>query len=123
MPTPLPLALIRNRRSLVSVRNLSDLLIVCLFPPAPCGHNTFLASDGEPVSTPRLLQLLSEEQGRRALLFPFPVDLLDAAARLPAIGSTLRRLTESLEIDITETTRVLGWEPAKMTSILVSDQT
>ncbi|WP_150782868.1 NAD-dependent epimerase/dehydratase family protein, partial [Pseudomonas fluorescens] len=42
---PLPLGAIDNKRSLVSIGNLVDLLVTCVDHPAAAGH-TFLVSDG-----------------------------------------------------------------------------
>ena len=51
---PLPLASIKNKRSLVYIGNLVDALATCAMHPAAAGQ-TFLVSDGEDVSTPELI--------------------------------------------------------------------
>ena len=48
---PLPFGGVANRRSLIHVDNLADAIAACLSDPRAAGE-TFLLSDGEPVSTP-----------------------------------------------------------------------
>lgn len=107
---PLPLASVCNRRSLVAVDNLVDLIRVCLTNPAAVSE-VFLVSDGEDLSTPELIRRLAAASGRRARLLPVPgwgLALLAAVAgRTPAV----RRLTGSLSVDISKARRVLGWTP------------
>jgi nucleoside-diphosphate-sugar epimerase len=92
---PLPLASVRNRRSLVYVGNLADAILRCLGR-----EGTYLVSDGPGVSTPALCEALGMALGRRARLLPFP------SAWLPA------KLAGSLEVDDSYIRRVLGWRPA-----------
>ncbi|WP_288649742.1 NAD-dependent epimerase/dehydratase family protein, partial [Pseudomonas sp. UBA5568] len=72
---PLPLGAVHNRRSLVSLGNLVDLIITCVDHPAAAGQ-TFLASDGEAVSLSELLRALGRALGRPARLVPVPAALL-----------------------------------------------
>lgn len=48
---PLPFSAVQNKRSLIGLDNLVDLLIRCVDHPAAAGQ-TFLVSDGEDLSTP-----------------------------------------------------------------------
>ena len=100
---PLPLASIRNRRSLIYLGNLADAIARCV--EAQCaGGRTYALSDGAPVSTPELCRAIGAALGRPARLFPFPVALLEAAP-------PLRKLTRSLEVDDTAIRTELGWRP------------
>src|SRR5471030_1467912 len=64
---PLPFGSLYNRRSLVAVDNLVDLILTCLHhPKAP--DQTFLVSDGEDLSTTALLRRTAAELGRPARL-------------------------------------------------------
>ena len=91
---PLPLASVRNRRSLIYVGNLVDAVLRCL------GRSgTFLLSDGPAPSVAGLCQALGAALGRPARLFPFPPRFLP------------RRLGASLEVDDSTARRVLGWQP------------
>jgi len=97
---PLPLASIRNRRSLVYVGNLVDAILRCL--EASRVGRIYAVSDGAPVSTPELCRALGRALGRPARLFPFPPVLLRLA---PGFA----RLTESLEVDDRAIRDELGW--------------
>ncbi|MDR2451807.1 MAG: NAD-dependent epimerase/dehydratase family protein [Candidatus Accumulibacter sp.] len=109
---PLPLgAVTRNRRSLVALDNLVDLLAVCAEHPA-AAQRTFLVSDGEDLSTAALLRRLGVALGRPARLFPVPIAWLDAAAALLGRREALRRLCGSLQVDMRSTRETLGWTPS-----------
>ena len=72
---PLPLSLVKNQRSMIGVDNLVDLLVQCIDHPEAIGK-TFLASDGEDLSTPELIKLIASSMGRKANLFSFPISML-----------------------------------------------
>ena len=108
--TPLPLGAVDNRRSLLALDNLTDLLLRCVEQPAAAGH-TFLASDGQDLSTPDLVRALARAMGRPARLWPVPVAWLRMAGKLLGRGPQIDRLIGSLQVDIGHTRRVLGWTP------------
>jgi nucleoside-diphosphate-sugar epimerase len=97
----LPLASIRNRRSLVYVGNLVDAILRCLESPAAV-RRVYAVSDGAPVSTPELCRAIARALGRPARLFPFPPPLL-------RLAPGLARLAESLEADDRAIRDELGW--------------
>ncbi len=107
---PLPLASIRNRRSLVSVWNLCDLLLRVLAHPALPGR-VWMVSDGDDLSTVELIRHLATIMGRRVRLLPVPVRALRAAAAVMGRGAEIDRLCGSLLVDITQTRRALEWTP------------
>ena len=107
---PIPLGAVRNRRSLVGVWNLSDLLLRLLTHPAAPGR-VWLVSDGEDRSTPELIRDIGRAMGRRVRLLPAPLGLLRLAAILSGRTTELRRLCGSLQVDMTSTCRELGWAP------------
>jgi UDP-glucose 4-epimerase len=107
---PLPFGAVRNRRSLVALDNLIDLVTCCLAHPAAAGQ-TFLVSDGEDLSTPELLRRAAEAMGRRARLLPVPVPLMEIAGRMIGKEDMVRRLCGSLVVDITKTREILSWNP------------
>ena len=106
----LPLASITNRRSLVGVDNLADLIVVCMEHPAAASE-TFLVSDGEDLSTPDLVRRLAMAAGRPARLLPMPVWGLRALASVVGRSQAVDRLTGSLTVDISKARRLLGWVP------------
>lgn len=107
---PLPFARLNNQRSLLSVDNLADLITLCLTHPA-AANQVFLASDGEDLSTPQLIQSLAAGMGYSARLFGLPKPCLALACRLPAVGPKVQRLYQSLQIDMEKTHRLLNWTP------------
>lgn len=107
---PLPFAGIDNRRSMVSLDNLLDLLIECIVRKEAVGK-TFLASDGSDFSTPSLIRGLAASMARPARLFWFPRNLLSTSGHLIGKPALTDRLIDSLEIDITYTRTLLDWNP------------
>lgn len=106
---PLPLASIRNRRSLVYVGNLVDAIIVGMESPAAGG--TYLVSDGQDLSTPELVRMLAEALGVPAVLLPCPPLLLALGGTLLGRSAAVSRLTGSLQIDSSRIRRELAWQP------------
>jgi nucleoside-diphosphate-sugar epimerase len=96
---PLPFAAIDNRRSLIFVDNLTDLIAAAAQHPGAAGQ-VLLARDDSDVSTPALVRALAAALGVRARLFP-----------LPGIGLLVPALAQSAEIDDTATRARLGWAP------------
>lgn len=107
---PLPLGAIHNKRSLVAVDNLVDLIITCIDHPA-AANQTFLVSDGHDVSTTELLQQLAVAMGRPSRLLPVPQALLRLGARALGKGAMADRLLGSLQVDISATQARLDWVP------------
>lgn len=108
---PLPFAAVtQNRRSLVALDNLIDLIVTCLHHPA-AAHQTFLVSDGEDLSTADLLHRMGIAMGRATRLFYVPIALLKLVTQLLNKPSICQRLCGSLQLDTTKTRKVLGWAP------------
>lgn len=107
---PLPLGAVRNRRTLVAMDNLVDLIILCLDHPG-AANQVLLAGDGEDVSTPELLRRVAAALGTRARLLPVPPVLLQSAAALVGKRAVASRLCGSLQLDLAKTRRLLGWTP------------
>jgi UDP-glucose 4-epimerase len=107
---PLPLGAVDNRRSLVALDNLVDLVIRCTAHPAAAGR-TFMASDEEDLSTPELLRRTASALGVRARLFSVPVRALELAGRATGRNAAVRRLCRSLQVSPAGVREVLGWAP------------
>jgi nucleoside-diphosphate-sugar epimerase len=107
---PLPVASIRNARSLVYIHNLVDFLVHCATHSAAAGQ-TFLVSDGQDLSTPELIGHLSQAMKRRARLFPMPLWLMQIAATSIGKEAAYQRLTSNLQVDISKARDLLGWLP------------
>lgn len=107
---PLPFGAIDNRRSLVALDNLVDLLVLCLVHPAAAGER-FLVSDDDDLSTSDLLRGLGHALGRPARLLPVPASWLGSAARLVGRKDLSQRICGSLQVNIDKTRELLGWTP------------
>lgn len=105
---PSPFGACDNRRSLVYVGNLCDLLVRAASHPAAAGE-ILLVSDGEDVSTRDLFSHLAWLQGRRPLQVPVPPAWLKAAAGLSGRRAIACRLLDNLQVDIGLTTTRLDW--------------
>jgi len=107
---PLPFGSINNKRSLIGIDNLIDLLIKCIHHPAAI-NKTFLVSDGEDLSTPELLNKIAFETGQSLTLFPFPVFLLKFFSRILGKKNEMNKLLNSLQIDNSYVCETLSWTP------------
>ena len=107
---PLPFGSISNRRSLVAIGNLVDLLVKCIDHPA-AANETFMVCDGEDLSTTELLVRLAAALEVKARLIDVPVPLLKLGAAMLGRGEILRRLCGSLCVDASKANRLLSWSP------------
>jgi len=110
MGVPLPLGLVDNKRSLVALDNLVDLIITCV-EHTKAVNQIFLVSDGEDLSTTELLQRVGKALGKPARLIPVPCRLIGFAAALIGKRDFSQRLLGSLQVDITKTREILNWSP------------
>ncbi|MFJ2713318.1 MULTISPECIES: UDP-glucose 4-epimerase family protein [unclassified Pseudomonas] len=107
---PLPFGSVRNRRSLVSVGNLVDLILTCAEHPG-AANQVFMASDGEDVSTSELLRKVGLALGKTSHLLPVPVWMMERVSALIGRRSISQRLFGSLQVDISKNRQLLGWTP------------
>lgn len=108
---PLPLAgVTENRRSMVGLDNLVDLIVTCLRHPA-AANQTFLVSDDEDLSTASLLRRMGEAQGTPARLFYMHPVALELGATMLGKRSIYQRLCGSLQVDSSKTRQLLDWTP------------
>lgn len=107
---PLPFGSIDNRRSLIGVDNMVDLICTCLRHPAAAGE-VFLASDDRDLSTPELLRTLSDALGRKARLIRVRVGILEGLAALAGQRALAQRLCLSLCVDTRKVREKLNWHP------------
>jgi len=109
---PLPLGgVTHNRRSLVGLDNLVDLILVCIDHPK-AANQTFLISDGEDLSTTELMRRIGKALGRPARLLWVPVGAITFIAGLLGMKVISQRLLDSLQVDIQLTCELLDWKPS-----------
>jgi nucleoside-diphosphate-sugar epimerase len=110
---PLPLgAVTRNRRDLVSLNTLADLVAKTIDHPAAPGV-PLMVSDGHALSTRGIIQRLAALHGLAPRLVPIPPALLGATLGLLGRKRLSMQLLGDLEIDISETCRRLDWQPSQ----------
>lgn len=107
---PLPLGAIHNRRSLVGLGNLLDLIATCVVHPA-AANQTFLVSDGHDLSTTELVRAMAQAAGVPARLLPVPAGMLLMAGGILGQGAAMQRLCGNLQVDIAKARALLQWEP------------
>jgi nucleoside-diphosphate-sugar epimerase len=108
---PLPLkGVVKNKRSLVALDNLIDLLITCIDHPL-AANQTFLVSDGEDLSTSELIIRLGRALNVPAHLFYIPNSILDLSSKLIRREEAYQSLCGTLQVNISKTRQLLGWNP------------
>jgi nucleoside-diphosphate-sugar epimerase len=107
---PLPLGAIDNLRSLVSIDNLTSLIMCCI-DNSNAANQIFLVSDGNDLSTTALLKKIGQALGKPANLLPLPVGLLRFLAGVIGRQDIIQRVCGSLQVDISKTCSMLNWQP------------
>ena len=107
---PLPLGKIKNKRSLVGLRNLIDFIMVCLHDPSAAGE-IFLVSDQEDLSTADLVQRIGGCLGRPTYLIPIPYHFMATIAYLMGKKEAFSKLCHSLQVNVEKSRNVLHWNP------------
>jgi nucleoside-diphosphate-sugar epimerase len=106
----LPLASIRNRRSLLYLGNLLDAIEALLdVPQMPPGVH--FVADAESVSTPDLVRAIAAAWRVKPRMTAVPVPLLRAAGFCFGRGAAVARLAGSLEVDTASFRDGTGWMP------------
>jgi nucleoside-diphosphate-sugar epimerase len=108
---PLPLASIRNRRSIIFLGNLVEAIISSMTHPQAKGK-TYLVCDDEHISIAELISRIARALGKSARLWPFPAELLRFAATLAGKSSEADKLLGSLLVDSSKIRSELGWRPS-----------
>jgi nucleoside-diphosphate-sugar epimerase len=107
---PLPLGATHNQRSMLALDNLVSFITEVMTNPL-AANQRFLLSDGEDVSTTKLLKLLAKGMGRSIWLVPVPAFILRAAAQVLGASAAADRLLGSLQIDSSKARQLLKWQP------------
>ncbi|WP_430619964.1 UDP-glucose 4-epimerase family protein [Vibrio cholerae] len=108
---PLPFGCItKNKRSLVSVNNLVDLIVTCINHPK-AANQIFLVSDDHDVSTSEMVRELAIALGKPTWQLPVPIWCYKLFGKLFGKSDIVDRLTGSLQVDISHTKETLGWKP------------
>ena len=109
---PLPFALIKNKRDLVSVDNLVNFITICLKHPSAVDQ-VFLISDNISLSTKNLIKKIARFQKKKIFLLPFPKILLNLVFNLIGRKELSQKLLGSLEVNIQKNINLVGWRPSQ----------
>ena len=108
---PLPFGCINsNKRSLVSVANLVDLIEVCIDHPK-AANQVFLVSDDHDVSTSEMVCEMAKSLNKPQWQLPIPKWCYRLAGSILGKQDVVDRLLGSLQVDITHTKDTLDWKP------------
>ena len=110
MGIPLPFGSIQNKRSLIAVENLINLITICIDHPG-AANQLFVVCDGDDLSTTELLNHIANSLNIRSRLLPVPPKLLVTGLKLLGKGGHARQLCCSLQIDHSKAQDLLGWTP------------
>lgn len=108
---PLPFGCITdNKRSLVSVKNVVDLIVTCIDHPKAV-NQVFLVSDDNDVSTASMVKHMFHALNKSSRIFPVPVWCYRFMGKVLGKQDVVNRILGSLQVDISHTKKMLGWTP------------
>ncbi len=97
-------------RSFLHIDNLNDLIIKCIVSEDKL-DDIFYVSDNDDTSIERLIILINNAMGTQARLFYLPYNIFNMLNKIPYVGNLMSKLTNPLQVDISETLRKLKWKP------------
>jgi UDP-glucose 4-epimerase len=107
---PLPFASISNKRSVVSINNLINLIQICLYNSNAI-NQIFLVSDNQDLNISDLIRLVVKKNIRKPIIFPFPVKYLKFLFSLFGKSKIYNKICCNLQVDIEKTKKLLSWNP------------
>ncbi|MBI1222775.1 MAG: NAD-dependent epimerase/dehydratase family protein [Bacteroidetes bacterium] len=112
---PYPLGAFENRRSYLSVGNLTEVILnICEMDDFPAG--TYNVADDEDLSTNDLVKLIGESIGKKGKIWNISPSIIQFMAKagdmlkLPLNSARLQKLTESYLVSNDKIKLALGWE-------------
>jgi UDP-glucose 4-epimerase len=109
LPVPLPFGAFKNQRSLLSIENLVQAIILCLDGPQTL-NQTFIVCDEEPITLAEMLATLREAAGRPPRLLSIP----PLAVRAMVIAAGRQGLWDRIGRELVASSanlRKAGWSP------------
>jgi UDP-glucose 4-epimerase len=110
LPVVLPFGAFKNKRSLLSIENLTDVVKFCIESQETV-NRTFIVSDPMPIGVAEMVATFREAAGRRPLLCRVPPIVVKALLLAAGKGDLWDRLGRSLVASSAELQRA-GWVPA-----------
>ena len=108
---PLPFLNNKNKRSIISLNNLNELILKSIEYDGKLNNNIFLASDDKLISTKDLINKISKDLDIKIRLFCLPQRLLYLSLYLIGKRKMGESLFKDLVIDNNHTKNVLDWSP------------
>lgn len=109
LPLPLPFAAFTNQRSLLSIDNLIQAIMLCLSSPETL-NQIFIVSDPQPITLAEVLAALREAEGRSPGLVAVPPAAIKAMIMLTGRSSLWDRIGRPLVASSAKLQRA-GWTP------------
>ncbi len=111
--TPLPLALVKNQRSLLYIGNLVNSIETIIDSNSfRSGQNfTYLISDHDDCSTPTLIRDIAEVLSKRAYLIPIPLLVLKLVFQVLGRADQHKRIAHSLSLSPSLFMNDFKWKP------------
>ena len=107
---PLPFSSFKNKRSLLFIGNLIDFIKKLLNEEYSLSH-IFMISDDNEISLTELISIMSKFLNRRDSQFSIPKFFLKVGLKIIGKENKFSKLSDSLEIDISKTKKLLNWKP------------
>lgn len=111
-PWPLPLAALGNRRAMIALDNLLDIVALCC-EDKRAANQIFNVADAVPYTLGDIVGALRHALGRRKKLWRFPPTLLRLLIRWWRGPDDVQRLLGDFLLDTTAVRATLGWEPRR----------
>lgn len=102
-----------NKRSFIALDNLISFILCCAdyVEQKEAANQVFLVSDGDDVSTVELLNKISIAYDKNLRMIFVPIFFLKIILNLLRKGNIYHKLFSSLQVDISKTKELLGWQP------------
>lgn len=111
---PLPFRMVTNRRSILSIDHLVDLIVLAVERPE-ARDNVFVAADESPVSTRGIVDAIGKGVGKNAITWPLSPRLLRIVGRITGTENIVSSLIDDFVVDASKASKLLGWKPASNT--------
>lgn len=107
---PLPFGNIENKRSILSIKNLTGLIKILIEIETDVS-GSYLVADDQVVSTKNIISCLSEGMKRKNRVFNFPYVLLNKVVKVLGKTDVLNKICGDFEVDNSLIKEVSGWRP------------
>ncbi|WP_444994313.1 NAD-dependent epimerase/dehydratase family protein [Aliikangiella sp. IMCC44359] len=106
----LPFKSIKNRRSIISIENLTEFLTTCCYE-VNAGGEDFVIADEEVLSTYEIIDCLARGMHEKSLCFSMPKSIVKLIFSLMGKGATFSKVFGNLEINASKAKKLLNWSP------------